>query len=99
MKYKAKLESSPAPIPVPATAERTESVDSSTFFEKESGYDEYGDFGLDCKSAGGGGGGGGTSQKMSRRHQQRGDAGNGTIYSTKHVRAKETLQNKFKLSK
>jgi len=51
-------------------------------------YDEYDDF-----QAGGGGGGGGRGlgrQKTTKRQQLRGGGGgSGTIYSAKHVRAKE----------
>ena len=59
-------------------------------------YDDYDDFGL----AGKGGGGGSssaskTSQKMKKRQNQRGGSGGrGTIYSNKHVRAKEALRTK-----
>ena len=75
--------------------QRMESVNSAAFFEGDE-YDDYDDFRAST-GGGGGGGGGSKSSKMSRRQENRGGSGgSGTIYSAKHVRAKEALQNKRK---
>ena len=67
-------------------------------------YDAYGDyaddFGLNCGGGGGGGGRGGagrnnTSAKMKKRQDKRGGSNSsGTIYSSKHLRAYESLREK-----
>lgn len=85
---------SPA-VPPPAVEqqppERNESVDSAAFFESQDEYDEYDDFGAAGSAAAGGGGG---ASKQSKRQDHRGGSGgSGTIYSAKHVRQKEALQN------
>ena len=68
----------------PLGAERNVSVDSAAFYEGDE-YDEYDDF-PGQGSAGGGAG----KHKTDKRHEQRGGSiGSGTIYSAKHVRAKE----------
>jgi hypothetical protein len=68
----------------PLGTERNVSVDSAAFYEGDE-YDEYDDFG-----AQGSAGGGAVKQKTAKRQEQRGGSGgSGTIYSTKHVRAKE----------
>ena len=83
-------------VPKPQQTERNESVDSAAFYDGDT-YDDYDDFGLNHKGGGGGGGGGGTSQKMAKRQEDRGGSGgSGTIYSAKHVRAKENLQKSGK---
>lgn len=69
---------------------RVERVNS---YEGDDEYEDYDDFGLGGGKAGGGGGGG-KSQKMARRQDNRGGGGAGTIYSAKHIRAKEALQKK-----
>jgi hypothetical protein len=62
-------------------------------------YDYFDDFGLQGKCGGGSGGdAGGSTQRLSRRQQNRGGAGAGTIYSSKHVRAKEAQQRMPKKS-
>lgn len=68
----------------PQAPERNASVDSAAFFEGDD-YDDYDDF-----AAGGNGGGGG---KVNKRSNERGGGGSGTIYSAKHIRAKEALQS------
>jgi len=76
------------------TNERAESGDSAAFYKGDEydEYDEHDDFGL-VKNNNAGGGGGNKSQKMARRQDNRGGGGGvGTIYSAKHVRAKEALQ-------
>jgi len=56
-------------------------------------YECYDDFGLGFSR--GGGGGKNMSRKMSKRQKQRGGSGNsGSIYSNKHIRAKEAIRNK-----
>jgi hypothetical protein len=82
--------------PKPEPADRNESVESAAFFEGGDEYDDYGDFGVNqAKSGGGGGGGGGTTQKIDKRQEHRGGSGgSGSIYSAKHVRAKETQKGK-----
>ena len=70
-----------------APPERNASVDSAAFFEGDE-YDDYDDF----QAAGGSGGGavGNNSSKMHKRSNNRGGGGgSGTIYSARHVRAKE----------
>lgn len=85
----------PIPNRPPAVNERVESVDSSAFYEEDE-YDKYDDFGM-ANSGGGGGGSGTKNQKINRRQDNRGGgATSGTIYSTKHVRAKEALHDKGK---
>lgn len=52
-------------------------------------YDDYDDFRAENYRCGGTKGG----QKINRRHQNRGGSGgSGTIYSTKHIRVKESQQ-------
>jgi hypothetical protein len=83
--------------PVPLT-ERMESADSFYYEDNDDDghYAEYDDFEL----GGSGGGGGGSTGKMSRREQSRGGgAGRGTIYSSKHVRAKEAQLQQSKPTK
>jgi hypothetical protein len=68
----------------PLGAERNVSVDSAAFYEGDE-YDDFDDFGAQG-SAGGGAG----KQKTDKRQEQRGGSGgSGTIYSAKHIRAKE----------
>ena len=63
---------------------------------RDNEYDEYDDFAA-CFGGGGGGGGGGIGrQKTAKRQKQRGGGGSGTIYSSKHIRAKESLAAKGK---
>lgn len=69
---------------------RMESASSSGLYEDDAEF--YDDFGVDGKS----GGGAASSHKMSRREQNRGGLGGGSIYSSKHVRAKEAIQKKPK---
>jgi hypothetical protein len=86
-----------------------ESADSSSsdFYDYEEDNDTngphagyYDDFELGRGGTSGGGGGGGSTGKMSRREQSRGGgAGRGTIYSSKHVRAKEAQQQQSKPTK
>uniref|UniRef100_A0A7R9ZP05 Uncharacterized protein n=1 Tax=Craspedostauros australis TaxID=1486917 RepID=A0A7R9ZP05_9STRA len=71
--------------PTPGQNDRTTSVDSAAFFEAQDEYDDYDDFGL----SGGGGGGGGNAKIKRRQDNRGGSGGSGTIYSAKHVRAKE----------
>jgi hypothetical protein len=79
------LQSDEGPPPTGQPQERFESVDSAAYFEGDD-YDEYDDFGADT-----GGGGGGSRQN--KRREDRGDSGgSGTVYSAKHVRAKEAQQ-------
>ena len=69
--------------------ERNASVDSAAFFEGDD-YDDYDDFEAGGKSGGGGGANNNSKQKMEKRQQERGGGGgSGTIYSAKHIRAKE----------
>lgn len=78
-------------VPPASANERMESVDSAAFFEGDE-YDDYDDFQA-SNAAGGGGGGRTKSTKMNRRQDNRGGSGgSGTIYSAKHVRAKEAIQ-------
>jgi hypothetical protein len=75
--------------------ERMESVDSSAFSQGDD-YEDYDDFGIG-QSGGGGGGTRTKSQKIQFRQDTRGGGGGSdTIYSAKHVRAKEALQLKGK---
>ena len=55
--------------------------------------DDFDDFGL-VSRRGGGGASKTAGQKMKKRQKQRGGGGRGTIYSTKHIRAREALLGK-----
>ena len=74
-------------VPPHQQPERNESVNSAAFFEAEDEYDDFDDFAA-------GGGGGGLTAKMGKRQGNRGGGGSGTIYSSKHIRAKATQTNK-----
>ncbi|GAX23855.1 hypothetical protein FisN_20Hu060 [Fistulifera solaris] len=64
---------------------RENSVDSTQFFEAADEYDDYDDFAATSGS------------KIDKRQQDRGGSGgSGTIYSSKHVRAKESLPRSSK---
>jgi hypothetical protein len=66
-------------------AAREMSVDSAQFFEAADEYDDYDDFAATSGS------------KVDKRQQDRGGGGgSGSIYSSKHVRAKESLPRSSK---
>ena len=65
----------------PRSTQPQRELSASDYYEE---YDDYDDF-----NANGGGGGGGAKQKGK-------SSGGGTIYSSKHVRAKEALQKRPK---
>jgi hypothetical protein len=67
--------------PNPEPADRTASVGSAAFFEGDE-YDVYDDFEL--------------SNNVGGKQQNKQKDSGGTIYSSKHVRAKENLQRKGK---
>jgi hypothetical protein len=75
----------------PLGVERNVSVDSSTFYEGDE-YDDLDDFGAQGMRSGGAGasGGAGTKKTDKRQEKRGGSGGSGTIYSTKHIRAKES---------
>ena len=62
---------------------RETSVDSTQFFEAADEYDDFDDFAATSGS------------KTDKRQQDRG-AGGGSVYSSKHVRAKESQQRSSK---
>ena len=59
-----------------------ESVDSATFFDGDD-YDDYDDFQANTGKGGG-------NAKIEKRQQDRGGGGSGNVYSSKHIRMKET---------
>jgi hypothetical protein len=67
--------------PKPEPADRTASEDSAAFYEGDE-YDVYDDFEL--------------SNNVGGKQQTKQKDSGGTIYSSKHVRAKENLQRKGK---
>ena len=81
--------------------ERNTSVDSSTFYEEQDGYDDYDDFDVNQGARGGGGGGSGNfSRRLVKRQDHRGDShGSQTMYTTKHVRQREGQQEKTRQNK
>lgn len=67
--------------------QRFQSEDSARFYEQQDEYDDFDDFAASGKPAGGAG----ISQKMSKRVENKGGGGSGSIYSAKHIRQKEAL--------
>jgi hypothetical protein len=65
--------------------ERNVSVDSATFYEGDE-YDDLDDFGAQGMR----GAGAGTKKTDKRQEKRGGSGGSGTIYSTKHIRAKDS---------
>lgn len=63
--------------------ERETSIDSTQFFEAADEYDDYDDFGA------------ASGNRMDKRQQDR-RGGSGNVYSSKHVRAKESQQRSSK---
>jgi hypothetical protein len=79
----------------PKPAELTSRSSSSSDFYDDDGddYNDYDDFGLQFSSSGGGGTSKAASLKMNKRVKQQGGSNtSGSIYSAKHVRAKEALR-------
>ena len=74
----------------PQTAPEAHYFDDYDYEEDFDCYLDYDDF--RAGGCGGGGGGGGSSKKATKRQKQRGGGGSGTIYSAKHIRAKESLR-------
>jgi hypothetical protein len=73
------------------------SIDSQVYFEGGDDYDDYDDLSPSTNGSGSGGGGGGSQTKVHKRQDERGGSGvSGTIYSAKHVRQKEALQQQQK---
>lgn len=74
----------------PQSAERMESVDSAAFFEEGDEYDDYDDFVASSSGTAGSGGGGGAKLDQRQKKREGGGGGGGSVYSSKHVRMKES---------